>query len=203
MTHQAHSPAPCATGCCNILVRLSFELLKIRRRRSSMFFSVTVSMPSRRLLPGTQKWDSFFFSNASRSVPRYSVKRSASWSRFQFLGFSSYLQLGELYTCSTIEVSFLQPEINIGHQYIAPYFIKKPKTNPDFPSEHCSAGRGSAENPFHIQNDMARKLWLNPFPPKSDNFKLPLQPHQEYYITQYGELDFHSFLGWKMVILWL
>ena len=31
---------------------------------------------------------------------------------------------------------------------------------------------------------------FNPFTPKSDQFQIPLQPHQKYYITQYGEFDF-------------
>ena len=31
---------------------------------------------------------------------------------------------------------------------------------------------------------------LNPFTPKSDQCQILLQPHQKYYITQYGELGF-------------
>ena len=33
------------------------------------------------------------------------------------------------------------------------------------------------------------------------NVKIPLQPHKKYDITQHGELDFHSLLRWKVIIL--
>ena len=33
-------------------------------------------------------------------------------------------------------------------------------------------------------------LCHKPFTPKSDQFQIPLQPHQKYYITQYEELGF-------------
>ena len=36
------------------------------------------------------------------------------------------------------------------------------------------------------------KRKLNPFIPKSDQFQIPLQPHQKYDITQYGEPGFLS-----------
>ena len=38
---------------------------------------------------------------------------------------------------------------------------------------------------------------FNPFTPRVMNLKFPLQPHQKYYITQYGELGFSSLTQMK------
>ena len=45
----------------------------------------------------------------------------------------------------------------------------------------------SQENKVNISHQEDQ---FNPFTPKSDQFKFPLQPHQEYYITQYEEIGF-------------
>ena len=46
----------------------------------------------------------------------------------------------------------------------------------------------------HVHTDRC----INPSFPRVINFKFPLQPHQEYYITQCLELAFHNLLIWKI-----